>query len=82
LDVHLDTQNSFDLLSKIDASTFDIIFASGHSNYGVEAFKVNAVDYILKPIDSYDLITAVEKVIKKRGLEFKSNEGKRFNTRS
>lgn len=75
LDIHLDTQNSFDLLSKIDSSTFDIIFTSGHSTYGVNAFKVNAIDYILKPIDSDDLVLAVERVIKKRELEARSNEG-------
>jgi two-component system LytT family response regulator len=75
LDIHLDTQNSFDLLSKIDCSTFDIIFTSGHSSYGVNAFKVNAIDYILKPVDSDDLISAVERVVKKRELESRSNEG-------
>ena len=75
LDIHLDTQNSFDLISKIDTSTFDIIFTSGHSNYGVPAFKVNAVDYVLKPIDSDDLVIAVEKVLKKRELEARRNEG-------
>ncbi len=75
LDIHLDTQNSFDLLSKIDTSIFDIIFTSGHSSYGVNAFKVNAIDYILKPIDSDDLVLAVERVVKKRELEGKSNEG-------
>lgn len=68
LDIHLDTQNSFDLLSKIDASTFDIVFTSGHSEYGVSAFKVNAIDYLLKPIDSDDLEIALEKVLDKRKL--------------
>ncbi len=71
LDIHLDQQNSFDLLSKIENPTFEIIFTSGHSNYGVSAFKVSAIDYILKPIDSDDLVAAVEKVIKKRELEAK-----------
>lgn len=75
LDIHLDTQNSFDLLSKINTSTFDIIFTSGHSSYGVNAFKVNAIDYVLKPIDSDDLVNAVERVVKKIELESKSNEG-------
>ena len=71
LDIYLDQQNSFDLLSKIENPTFEIIFTSGHSNYGVSAFKVNAIDYILKPIDSDDLILALEKVVKKRELEAK-----------
>ena len=75
LDIHLDTQNSFDLISKIDSSKFDIIFTSGHSMYGVPAFKVNAIDYVLKPIDSDDLVIAVEKVIKKRQIEARTNEG-------
>ena len=68
LDIHLDTQISFDILSQIDSLVFDVIFTSGHSEYGVSAFKVNAIDYLLKPVDSDDLVTAVEKVITKRAL--------------
>jgi two-component system LytT family response regulator len=74
LDIHLDTQNSFDLLSKFPAIPFDIIFTSGHSEFGVPAFKVNAIDYLLKPIDSDDLVIAVEKVIKKHNLEGALNQ--------
>jgi two-component system, LytTR family, response regulator len=62
LDIHLDTQNSFDILTKVDSSKFKIIFTSGHNNYGIPAIKVNAIDYLLKPIDIDDLLIAVQKV--------------------
>lgn len=73
LDIHLDTQNSFDLLGQITDKNFDIIFTSGHSTYGVSAFKVNAIDYLLKPIDSDDLISAVEKVRQKKAVAVTDN---------
>jgi two-component system, LytTR family, response regulator len=60
-DIHLDTQNSFDILTKVDTNKFKIIFTSGHNNYGIPAIKVNAIDYLLKPIDIDDLIVAVNK---------------------
>ena len=43
---------------KID---FQIIFTTAYSKYAIEAFKMSAIDYILKPIDSDDLIHAVSK---------------------
>ncbi len=43
---------------KID---FQIIFTTAYSKYAIEAFKMSAIDYILKPIDSDDLIHAVNK---------------------
>ena len=74
LDIHLGNQISFDILTQFDSSKFDIIFTSGHSEYGVSAFKVNAIDYLLKPVDSDDLITAVQKVISKKELFSKVKE--------
>lgn len=66
LDIHLADDNSFNLFSRFETISFEVIFTSAHSQYGVNAFKVNAIDYLLKPIDTDDLIAAVKKVLKKR----------------
>ncbi len=66
LDIHLADDNGFNIIKKIGNINFDVIFSSGHKEYGVDAFKVNAIDYLLKPVDKDDLISAVEKVILKR----------------
>src|SRR5690606_25651868 len=39
-----------------------VIFTTAHDEYAIRAFKVNAIDYLLKPIDRTDLIRAVQKV--------------------
>jgi two-component system, LytTR family, response regulator len=68
LDIHLAQENSFDLLKQFNTIPFEIIFTSAHSDYGVSAFKVNAIDYLLKPIWNDDLEAAVAKVIQKKAL--------------
>ena len=65
---------------KID---FQIIFTTAYSKYAIEAFKMSAIDYILKPIDSDDLIHAVNNAkaaIDKNNISNKlSNIEKVFN---
>ena len=60
LDVAMPGQSGFDLIAKFDSINFEIIFATGYNEYALDALKVSAVDYLLKPIKNADLITAVE----------------------
>jgi two-component system, LytTR family, response regulator len=62
LDIELDGGNSFQLLDKIGEFNFQVIFITAYNNYAIKAFKYNAVDYLLKPIDINELKTATEKV--------------------
>ena len=64
LDIEMPRINGFDLLSKLVKIDFQVIFITAYSEYAIEAFKQNAVDYVLKPIDDEELIVAVEKAIK------------------
>ena len=62
LDVEMPNGTGFDLLRKVPAIDFKIIFVTAHAHYAIKAIRFSAVDYILKPIDTDDLIKAVEKV--------------------
>ncbi|MEM9337864.1 MAG: LytTR family DNA-binding domain-containing protein [Bacteroidota bacterium] len=62
LDIHLGNGTSFDMLAQLDEITFKIIFISGHDEYAVKAFRFNAIDYILKPIDPREFQEAVGKI--------------------
>lgn len=67
LDINLaEGVTSFDFLSHLrpDQLTFKIIFISGHDEYAVKAFKFNAIDYILKPVNPFEFKAALEKVLK------------------
>jgi DNA-binding LytR/AlgR family response regulator len=60
LDIQLSDGISFELIniSKIDCP---IIFVTAFDNYAIEAFKVNSIDYILKPYTTKDLKKAIDK---------------------
>jgi two-component system LytT family response regulator len=61
LDIQLWDGTGFQLLEKISYKKFNLIFTTAYNEYAIKAFKVNAVDYLLKPIDSEELVAAVEK---------------------
>jgi two-component system LytT family response regulator len=61
LDIEMADGTGFDLLSLIKERTFRVIFVTGHEGYAIRAFRVAAIDYLLKPLDPDDLIEAVAK---------------------
>jgi two-component system LytT family response regulator len=63
LDIRLPDGTSFDLLEQISPVNFKIIFITAYDEYAVKAFKFSAVDYILKPVSSEELVKAVDKVV-------------------
>jgi len=61
LDIEMTDGTGFKLLESIDDIQFSIIFVTAYSEYAVKAFKISAVDYLLKPINPEELIEAIEK---------------------
>lgn len=59
----------FEMLEQLEFSIPKLVFISAHENYAVQAFKHNAIDFILKPIDFNAIILAVYKVIKRTEME-------------
>ncbi len=51
LDVKMPGGSGFDLLSKFDSHSFEVVFVTGFDEYAIKAFEFNALDYVLKPID-------------------------------
>lgn len=69
LDVELTDGTGFDLLNKIGQPDFRVIFVTGHQEYALNAIKVSALDYIMKPFDQEELLSAVEKARKVINIE-------------
>lgn len=62
LDIQINGESGFDLLRRLPVINFAIIFITAFNDYAVEAFRFNAIDYLLKPILPTQLVEAVNKV--------------------
>lgn len=66
LDIEMPQLNGFGLLNKIETKNTSVIFTTAYNHFAVQAFKVSATDYLLKPIDHEDLVQAIKKVEQKK----------------
>jgi len=62
LDIEMPNENAFHFLARIYPFDFEVVFVTAYDEYAVKAFKLNAVDYILKPISISELAEAVQKL--------------------
>lgn len=63
LDIAMPGGTGFDLITKLENIDFEIIFVTGYDEYAIDAIRVSAVDYLLKPLRSEELITATNRAI-------------------
>lgn len=64
MDIKMPHGSAFDLIDTFNTIDFEIIFTTAYGHYAVDAFRVAAVDYLLKPIEPDLLIEAVSKLKK------------------
>lgn len=62
LDIQMPGKNGFELLASIEGNVPDVIFTTAYDEYALKAFEYNALDYLLKPIDTNRLAEAIHKV--------------------
>lgn len=61
LDINLPNGTGFDLLKRLKKIDFKIIFMTAFEEFALQAIKVSALDYLLKPIDNVELADAIDK---------------------
>lgn len=61
LDIRMQDGSGFDLLKKFDKVDFHVIFVTAYEEYAIKAFRFSAIDYLLKPVDADELISAMAK---------------------
>lgn len=66
LDIEMPKMTGFDLLRSLPEIQFDVIFTTAYDQYAIDAFKVSAIDYLLKPIDEQELIAAIDRIRQKK----------------
>ncbi|MCH5717893.1 LytR/AlgR family response regulator transcription factor [Niabella hibiscisoli] len=65
LDIQMDDTTGFEILQAIPERSFEVIFITAYDQYGIQAIKYAALDYILKPINIAELSGALDKAAKK-----------------
>jgi two-component system LytT family response regulator len=66
LDVEMPLINGFQLLEKFPDHPFEVIFITAYDHYAIKAIRYSALDYLLKPIDTEELQTAVQRFLAKQ----------------
>ncbi len=69
LDIHMPEKSGFDLLEEL-GTVPEVVFTTAYDQYAVQAFEVNALDYLVKPLREERFAKTIEKV----KLEFKKQE--------
>ena len=62
LDIEMPVMNGFEFLEQFTKIPFSVIFTTSYDQYAIKAIRFSALDYLLKPIDPKELVTAVHKV--------------------
>ncbi|MFT5885242.1 MAG: two-component system LytT family response regulator [Arcticibacterium sp.] len=62
LDIQMPGKNGFELLEELEDKVPEVIFTTAYDEYALKAFEYNALDYIMKPIDSPRLAEAIMKI--------------------
>ncbi len=66
LDVQMPGETGMELLESLEAPIPDVIFTTAYDEFAVKAFELNALDYLLKPVDPARLAAAIEKLRARR----------------
>lgn len=62
LDIQMPEMDGFTLLENLSFRNFNLIFTTAHDEFALKAIKVSAIDYLLKPVDKDELISAIDKI--------------------
>ena len=69
LDVEMPDKTGFDLLNELNDIHFDVVFVTAYDQYAIQAIKLSALDFLLKPVDGIEVAAAIDRFEKKRNRE-------------
>lgn len=69
LDIKMPGEDGFEFLKSVENKNFGVVFITAYNEYALDAFKADAIDYLEKPIDIDELVSAVEKIKKIKGSD-------------
>ncbi len=78
LDIEMPTMDGFQFIEKLSRKDFAIVITTAYNEYAIEALKNDAIDYLLKPVDTDDLEKTLEKIRKFHQQRSNSNSSEKF----
>jgi len=76
LDINMPGMNGFDLLDKLSEKNFCLVFVTAFNEYGIQAVKANAIEYLLKPVSVKELQQTISKIRELLNKSTKEGENK------
>jgi len=73
LDIQMPGKTGLELLEEISALP-EVVFVTAYDEYAIRAFEINALDYLLKPVQPQRLSETIKKLLNKEGVERKEND--------
>lgn len=74
LDIEMPTMDGFQFLERLDTKDFAVVITTAYSEYAITALKKEAIDYLLKPIDTDDLRETIDKIKKYNAKGFNAEK--------
>lgn len=65
LDIEMPGLNGFQFIEKLNLPEVNVVFTTAYGKFAADAFRVNAIDYLIKPIETTELKEAVDRVVAK-----------------
>lgn len=65
LDIQMPQLDGFELLQKIEHLSFNVVFVTAYNEFAIRAFRFNALDYLVKPVQVEDLKVVIERAMQK-----------------
>lgn len=78
LDIEMPTMDGFQFLEKLSKKDFSVVITTAYDEYAIKALKNDAVDYLLKPIDTDDLEKTLTKIVKHNKIITETNNGEKI----
>ena len=74
LDINMPTMDGFQFLDKLSKRDFAVVITTAYNEYALKALKHEAIDYLLKPVDSDDLALTISKIKKYNSINISISE--------
>ncbi|WP_339660640.1 LytTR family DNA-binding domain-containing protein [uncultured Polaribacter sp.] len=74
LDIEMPTMDGFQFLEKLENKDFAVVITTAYNEYAITALKNEAIDYLLKPIDTDDLADTISKIKKHNARSFSADK--------